>query len=404
MKAAGGATLPPVGSRLEVTVGNVAHGGHCVARADGLVLFVRHTIPGERVIAEVTAIGAGGTFVHADAIEVLEPAQTRRPAPCPHSGPGGCGGCDWQHVAPEAQRALKTAVVREAMTRFAKVDLPEDFEVQPAPGDTDGLGWRTRVSFAVADGSAGLREHASNRVVAIDRCLIATDEINALGIPAGDWDGRNRVSAVHSDSGARVARSGRTVRQTVHDRTFEVAADGFWQVHPAAAATLVDAVRAALDPRPGERLLDLYSGVGLFGVSLAGDLAPGGAVTAIEGDRTACDLAARNAEGTAVPVRVIAGDVSKLATPRGQEVRRSLASDLVVLDPPRTGAGRAVVGMVADLRPRAIAYVACDPVALARDTAYFAERGYVLTDLKAWDFFPQTHHMECVARFEVDGQ
>jgi tRNA/tmRNA/rRNA uracil-C5-methylase (TrmA/RlmC/RlmD family) len=175
-------------------------------------------------------------------------------------------------------------------------------------------------------------------------------------------------------------------------RTWSVAPDGFWQVHPGAADALVAHVRRMLEPRAEERLLDLYAGVGLFGISLSGAVAGGVEVTLVEGDRRACELAAENAGD--LPVTVVRAGVDRwVARPGAPE-----DIDLVVLDPPRTGAGAAVVAAIAAARPRAVAYVACDPVALARDVATFRDHGMDLGELVALDLFPTTHHVECVAK------
>jgi len=174
-------------------------------------------------------------------------------------------------------------------------------------------------------------------------------------------------------------------------RTFEVTGSGFWQVHPGAADTLVAAVLDGLDPRPGERAADLYSGVGLFSAALAERVGTGGHVVAVESDEAAVDDAQQNLS-----------DLHQVAV-LADRVDRALAADLVgprdlvVLDPPRTGARRDVVEGIVALAPRAVAYVACDPAALARDVAIFAEHGYALTSLRAFDLFPMTHHVECVA-------
>jgi tRNA/tmRNA/rRNA uracil-C5-methylase (TrmA/RlmC/RlmD family) len=147
-----------------------------------------------------------------------------------------------------------------------------------------------------------------------------------------------------------------------------------------------------LDPRAGERLVDLYAGVGLFGLSLSGAVAGGLDVTLVEGDRRACELARVNAGDR--PVTIDRAGVDRWVTHPGALD----GVDLVVLDPPRTGAGAAVAAAIAAARPRAVAYVACDPVALARDVATFREHGLVLDELIALDLFPTTHHVECVAK------
>ena len=388
-----------VGERYDVEAGPVAHGGHVVARHEGRVLFVRHALPGERVTIEVTEGDEGSRFLRADAVEVHAPSPDRVEPPCPWSGPGLCGGCDFQHVAVPAQRELKAAVVREQLQRLAGLDV--DVTVEPVPGDEDGLGWRTRLQLAVApDGRPGLRRHRSHDVVPVDRCPIGHRDLpDVLG---ERWPGVSGVEAIVSSAGERlrvVRRGGETTYDgpgVLHERAagrdWEVTGSGFWQVHPGAADALVDAVLAALEPRPGERVVDLYSGVGLFSGPLAAAVGPSGSVLGVEGDRTAVEDARRNLADLP-QVRSVVDRVDRA-------LRRGVAGDrvdLVVLDPPRTGAKRPVVEAVAGLTPRAVAYVACDPAALARDVALFGERGYQLAGLRTFDLFPMTHHVECVA-------
>lgn len=362
-----------VGQRHEVEVGPVAHGGHCVARVsttgDGgsRVVFVRHALPGERVVVEITEGSEGDRFWRGDAVEVLEASPDRVPAPCPYAGPGRCGGCDFQHVAPERQRALKADVVAEQLRRLAGLDLDVLVEQVPNPlvARDDGLHWRTRQRYAtLPDGGRGMRKHRSHEVVPVDECLLEAPPGPSYPLT------------------------------TVHGRRFEVADGGFWQVHPAAPEALVDTVLDLLRPAAGESVLDLYAGVGLFSAFLAEAVGPTGRVSAVEGDAEAARLAAVNCPG----VDATAGDVGEvLADGLGEPV------DLVVLDPPRVGARRPVVEQVVARRPRAVAYVACDPAALARDVAVFAEHGYRLRRLRAFDLFPMTHHVECVALLEPDG-
>ncbi|GAA4720248.1 class I SAM-dependent RNA methyltransferase [Nocardioides conyzicola] len=351
-----------VGERFEAVVGPVAHGGHCVVRLDppeARVVFVRHAIPGERVVLEITEGTDGDRFWRGDAVEVLEPSADRITPPCPYAGPGLCGGCDFQHVALPAQRGLKTAVVREQLSRLAGITW--DGEVEAVPGDVDGLHWRSRQRYArLPDGGRAMRKHRSHDLIPVETCLLEG--------PSSD--------------------------HTALGRSFEVADEGFWQVHPGAPDVLVTTVLEMLAPQPGERCLDLYAGVGLFSRFLLDAVGESGRVVAIEGDRTASALSARNCPGLVVS----AGSVDQVLTTSYDE-----PFDLVVLDPPREGARRAVVEQVVDRAPRAVAYVACDPAALARDLAIFAELGYRLRELRGFDLFPMTHHIECVALLEPSG-
>ncbi len=365
-----------MGERFEVEVGAVAHGGHCVARLapdaeradETRVVFVRHALPGERVVVEITDGSEGDRFWRGDAVEVLVASPDRVEAPCPVAGPGLCGGCDFQHVRPERQRALKADVVREQLRRLARIDVEVTVEAVPNPlvgADEQALGWRTRQRYvALPGGRHGMRKHRSHEVVPVERCLLEAPE-------GPSYDVRGRV--------------------------FQVADDGFWQVHPGAPEALVDAVLGMLRPQPGESALDLYAGVGLFSRFLLEAVGPAGRVAAVEGDVVASRLSGRNCPG----VEATAGDVAAVLTagPEGFTVD----VDLVVLDPPRAGAKRKIVEQVVARRPRAVAYVACDPAALARDVAIFAEHGYGLTALRAFDLFPMTHYVECVALLTKTG-
>jgi len=350
-RAARGRSL--VGEQHEVEVGPIAHGGHCVARVDGRAVFVRHALPGERVLIQITEGTEGDRFWRADAISVLEPSHDRLEPPCPYAGPDACGGCDFQHVEVSAQRRLKGQVVAEQLRRLAGIELA--VEVEQVPGDDHGLHWRTRQRYVEApDGRLGMRKHRSREVVPIDACLL----------------------------------EGPDPSYVVRGQRFDVAAGGFWQVHPGAPEVLVGAVLTGLAPQPGESALDLYAGVGLFSRFLQDAVGAGGRVTAVEGDPRASALSTRNCPG----VDALAGDVAEVLAAWPTE-----RVDLVVLDPPREGAKRAVVEQVVARSPRAVAYVACDPAALARDVAIFAEHGYRMTSLRAYDLFPMTHHVECVA-------
>jgi tRNA/tmRNA/rRNA uracil-C5-methylase (TrmA/RlmC/RlmD family) len=401
------------GSEFEVTVGPVAHGGHCVARHEGRVVFVRHTLPGERVVARVTEDRHPG-FCRADAVEVLEASPDRVERPCPYSGPGRCGGCDWQHVDPAAQRQLKAAVVREQLARLAGLEV--DVTVEALPGGP--LRWRSRAWFAVdRSGAAGLRRHRSHDVVVLDDCPI-TVETAAQAVLQQRWPGAGAVDVSVDSTGAvtttrldrrghptssRVVRPGGdlpeepSTRAERHagGRDWEVEGTGFWQVHPGAADALVAAVAEFAGVRPGETVLDLYAGVGLFGGALAPAAGPEGRVVCVESDEAACAAADANLadlpQAEVWQGEVDAAGLGELLAELGR------GPDVVVLDPPRAGAGPAVSRLLAATGARAVVYVACDPAALARDVAAFGEAGYRLAAIRGFDAFPMTAHVECVA-------
>jgi tRNA/tmRNA/rRNA uracil-C5-methylase (TrmA/RlmC/RlmD family) len=402
-----------VGRTLELDVGAVAQGGHCVARVGGpggRVVFVCHALPGERVRALVTEDG-GGAFCRADAVEVLTASASRVPAPCPHAGPGRCGGCDWQHIAPAEQRELKAAVIVDQLDRLA--GLRREVVVEELPGGP--LGWRTRMQFAVtADGRLGLRRHRSANVEVLDRCPIGAPGVGDAPELSRQWPGAGLVELAVDEHGGRAlsvrAAAGRghgrrpavvsgsgpaQFTHSVHGLDYTVDAAGFWQVHPAMAGWLVEVVLDQLRPDLGERVLDLYAGAGLFTAALAAAVGPTGTVLGIESDTQACVDAVANLQpypwAAVRRDRVTAASISRAGRP-----------DVVVLDPPRSGAGAAVMRALLALRPRVVSYVACDPAALARDLRTATEADWRLAELRAVDGFPMTQHVECVAQLLPD--
>ncbi|SDC44750.1 class I SAM-dependent RNA methyltransferase [Actinokineospora iranica] len=399
------------GKRFEVEVGAVAHGGHCVARAEGRVVFVRHALPGERVVVEITE-DKGGSFCRGDAVEVLTPSPERVVPPCPVAVPGGCGGCDWQHASGPEQRRLKAAVVAEQLRRLAGLDW--DVEVEELAGGLTH--WRTRTRLAVdRGGRVGFRAHRSHRVVPVLDCVIAapgTVDVlaNREWTPgaelevAVDATGRTHASELLPDKGR--LRSGKpvlaphrvlgsaTVVERAARREWRLSAHGFWQVHPDAADVLAEVVGEWSGAGEGDAAWDLYAGVGLFASVLAAQVGPQGTVVAVESSRRAAEDGADNLADLP-QTRIFAGKVEDVLADADLPAPRT-----VVLDPPRKGAGREVVEAIAARSPDRVVYVACDPAALARDVASFAEHGYGLTRLRAFDTFPMTHHVECVALLE----
>ena len=424
------------GQLIQLTIVDVAHGGWCVARPDGgPEVFVRHALPDETVRARVTEVTS--RLARAEAVEILTPSPDRVEAPCPHAVPAGCGGCDWQHAALPAQRALKAAVIRQQLRRLAGLD--REITVEPLPGDEEpgaGLGWRTRVQFAVrADGVAGLRAHRSHEVIDIGECLIAHSGITDLGLTARRWPATSSVEAlVSAGSGERAviispgdaapagsvppdipgadavlnraARRLTPVRgraylgQRAAGRDWRVSAGAFWQVHPGAADALTGAVMTELEPRPGDVALDLYCGAGLFAGVLAPAVGPGGTVVGVEADAAAVRDARHNLRRWPW-ARVHKGDVAAVLRRGGAALP---PARLVVADPPRSGLAREVIGYLGAPEHGAarFAYVSCDPATLARDIGLLTARGWVLAALRAFDAFPMTHHVECVATLVSD--
>lgn len=409
----------PLRTTVELEIGPVAHGGHCVARHEGRVVFVRHTLPGERVRARLTDAAPDARFWRADAVEVLDASPDRVPSAWPAAGPGGVGGGELAHVALPAQRTWKATVLAEQLRRLARLDLAPAVEAAPGDDERGGLAWRTRIDLHVdGEGRAGMRRHRSHDVVALDDMPLATEHVAALGLFDRRWPAGSRVEAVApADGGAPLVlvdgvpfdlRTRRpdprpNARAAVREHVevggtayaYRVAAAGFWQVHREAPALLASHVLRAAGDVSGATVLDLYSGAGLFSSVLADAVGEQGRVVTVEGDERAVRDARRNAHDRP-QVELHTGDVADVLTGRHAPAPVT-GADVVVLDPPRAGAGRKVVDAVAALRPRRVVYVACDPAALARDVALLGEHGWAPFEVTGYDLFPMTHHLETVA-------
>ena len=370
---------------LELEVGPIAHGGHCVARSDGRVVFVRHALPGERVLAVVNEDG-GGSFCRADAVEVLEASPFRVEAPCSWARAGGCGGCDLQHVDPAAQRSLKADVLAEQLRRLAGIE--RRVPVEELPGGP--LGWRHRVRLAVDEqGRAGLRAHRSHDVLPIADCPLTPPGTLPLVLEHGFEPATEVEVALDADGLVHVEDDGPVIQRAA-GRRWELSPGVFWQVHPALPDTLAAVVREWAHAPRGGIAWDLYGGVGLFASVLADQVGPDGMVTVVESSRQA--VADGKAALAALPqVLWRVGRVERVLGSLGPR------PDVVVADPPRRGLGRELIDALCARAPDRVVHVACDPAALARDVALFAERGFRLTELRAFDAFPMTHHFECVA-------
>lgn len=392
-----------VGQRFTVTIEKVAHGGHFIARHEGAVIFVRHGIPGEE--AEIVITSVGSSFNRGDVVTVLTPSADRVSPPCRYAHREGCGGCDFQHISISRQRSLKADVIAEQFSRIAKMELVVDVEEIGKP-----LGWRTRcTSVTTKSGALGFYQARSHKIVPVDDCRILVPEMQFAELAKRGAKSDQRIEISISNTGERsIATAGardespmrltdgvEVAHYTVGDNTFEVSQKSFWQSHKDAPRVLTEAVLNYAELRAGDHVLDLYGGVGLFTAAILPLVGETGAVDLVEGSKSATSDATRNFADSK-NVTVITGDVTKVIT-------RFSHSDVVVLDPPREGAGKEVIENLSRIAPRTIVYVACDPAALARDTAYLRDFGYELEAIRAFDLFPMTHHIECVAKF-VSGK
>ncbi len=372
---------------------------------DGRVIFVRHSLPGELVRVAVTE--ATANFYRGDAIEIVEPSPERVVAPCAFAHPGGCGGCDLQHASTGAQIAWKAALVEEHLKRIAGVERTVTLE---SP-DAEAKGSRTRLRCAVnEEGGLALRGVRSHDLVTIDRCWIA----DGAFAPAfrTSWDGALEVElrAIGDDEPFAVVKRD-THRGVIHEicslrgeplepstqsrvevrgHVYSVGARSFWQSHRSAPELLLDAVLEFAGALAGDHVTDLYSGVGLFAVPLAKVVGPGGKVTEVESSPYAVRDARQNADGLR-QVKVREWSVSPRA------INDAVGEgDVVVLDPPRGGVAKGVVDAIVRRAPRRLVYVSCDAATLARDVKLLLAGGFTLGDLRAFDLFPMTEHVELV--------
>lgn len=389
-----------VGDVLEVVIGQIAHGGHFIAHAQGRTIFVRHAITGETAKIKITEVRS--KMVRADAIEILIKSPDRVVAPCEFAGPGACGGCDFQHIAISKQRSLKQQVVQDAFRRHAGLDDVE-VVVESVPGDLSGLSWRTRVRWSVdRSGHLGFHRFRSSEILAVNTCLIATQGQGA--VPESTYPGVLEVRSAQGSDGEIVisdassgSTSGRRVNQEVLGRRWNIDIECFWQGHVGAAEALVRTVLDLGNPQPGETWWDLYSGVGLFSAYLASAVGPNGLVVAVEGSARSVRDARRNLQNDN-HVKLVESDVGRwLAKVADHGPGDHVQVSGIVLDPPRTGVGPSIARQIAAQEPRVVVYVACDPVALARDVEIFATFGYQLDKIFGFDAFPMTHHVEVVA-------
>ena len=422
---------------VELTIERPAHGGHTVARHEGRVVFVRHALQGERVRVRLTEQEPDASFWRGDTVEVLEASPQRVTHPWPQAdalaaaaqGAAPVGGAEFGHIRIEEQRRVKAQIFAEQLTRIARTE--RDVTVEAAPGETpDGLGWRTRAAFAVTgNGRLAMHVHRSDALVPVTDMPLAVDAVNALRLWDLDFSGMQRVDvAVGSGGGdplvllipaegtaprragaiaAQIAGAsvavldaatgdvhrikGRTwLQEQVGPHPYRVTGAGFWQIHREGPQVLTGAVLEGLQVAEGEHAADLYAGAGLFTVPLASAVGAKGSVLSVEGSAGTSRDARRNLHGQD-HVSIVQGRVDRVLSSYDRPL------DVVLLDPPRAGAGKKVVGQILDAAPRRVGYVSCDPASFARDLGLFQARGWTLDTLRVFDLYPHTHHMESFA-------
>jgi tRNA/tmRNA/rRNA uracil-C5-methylase (TrmA/RlmC/RlmD family) len=415
---------------IEITLDGIAHGGEAIGRHGGKAVFVPYALPGEVVRVEI--IEERDRWARARLLGVVSAGPDRVEPPCPYFGPGRCGGCQWQHIAYERQAELKQEIVADQLRRLGHIATPRIADIIALAVDEDAdvatpylqLGYRNQVQFVLTpDGRTAMRRAGSHDAIPVERCLLLHPTLDALhasldvawpqltgltlrtGVNTGDAlvvleaaSGEQPELEVDVPAAFALTTPGGvlpligepTYRERVGEHEYRVSAASFFQVNTAGAEALVELVLVGLEAKASDVVLDVYCGVGLFALPLSKRAAK---VCGIESSQSACEDFAANA-GESDNLELHEGDAEEvLPALAGQGFR----ADLVVLDPPRSGAGPEVVRRLAAMAPRRIAYVSCDPATLARDAAHLTSSGYQLVEAQPVDLFPQTYHVETVS-------
>ncbi len=376
---------------MQVRLERIAPSGEAVGRTpEGMVIFVPFALPGEQIAVEV--VHRRRSFARGRIIALLTPSPERVQPQCPHFGV--CGGCEWQHIAYAAQVRYKTAIVREQLERIGKLRQPLVRQCIPCPLP---YGYRNRIQLvADVDGRFGYRARGTHQIVPITACPIADATINRLLEERLPQQSVARADLRAFDDGARLVAESEPVGWiTVGPWRYRVSGDVFFQVNTAMAWQLVQEVMRALAVQPGDRVLELYCGVGLFTLPIA---SAGARVLAVEVNPRAVADAQHNLAAYGFSAScVIAADAADV-------LRTECARwDAVLVDPPRAGLERTAIAALLQLRARRVVYVSCEPSTLARDAHVLTSHGYRLNYAQPLDLFPQTHHVETVASFELEA-
>jgi len=383
-----------IGDIITLDIGSIANGGHFIARHNNQIIFVRHTISGEKANVKITAVNS--KFAFGDAVEILKSSKDRVEAPCKYAHPDGCGGCDFQHIKPQAQSVLKRTVIQDQFKRIAKIEvIPELISTEPS----NGLNWRSRLNLSVSENkNLGLRAYRSNKIIEVDECLIALKGINDSEIFSKKWDHENNLKISYSsERDINISQFGKNVsgsnnlREVVDDNKYEISPQSFWQSHKNAPGLLLEQVIKFANIKKSQKICDLYGGVGLFTLPISKLTGENGEVHLIEMDSICIKDASK-----------MFGDIKNIFIHHGK-VEQKLGSikkiDTIILDPPRNGVSKQVINQMIEKKPKSIIYVSCNPSTLARDSKTLLDNKYALSNIVCLDLFPMTHHIESVASF-----
>jgi len=382
------------GDVLTLNIEKVAHGGFCVARHEGIVIFVRHALPNEKVEAQLISLAPGKKSWFAQTLKVINASKFRRNSPCLYFKSDGCGGCDWMHTSASYQRQLKLEVLIELLERLGKITHAREI-CRMNDVDPEEKNWRTKIRVIANDkGELGFRKYRSSEIQVIDKCLIADEEINKSLNEVGKKISGSEIELIKNNEEVIVlGKDSKNIKinRTVNDDNYEASGSGFWQIHPKSLDVLSELIEKDIKKMSIESFLDLYSGVGVFS-SVILKIFPNASGFVIESDKEAAESAKKNLSQFK-KVKILKQKVENWIFTTREKF------DLIVLDPPRSGAGVKVMQSICKKAKQKIIYIACDPASLARDTAVAKENGWVLEKVEVYDLFPMTHHFESVAVF-----
>lgn len=387
------------GDELEIKIERIVPRGLGIGFGKKLTVFVPLAVAGD--IVRVSLNQVKGKIAFADIVEVLNASPHRIDPPCPYFGT--CGGCDFQQMDYETQLEAKAGIVRDSLHRIGKIDYDREIEIIGSPRPFE---YRSRAQWHIDTKGkrVGYFKRGSHEVIDVERCPILVPELEKTLRELRDtiewesfWDERLTIEAASGDGG-KVSVYGSELIEPTDEISFAAAGEkyfysarSFFQGNQLLVEKLIE---TALGDAQGEKALDLYCGVGLFTLPLARRFAE---VVGVEGNEEAVGFGEKNAAHAGLEnIDFVREGVDKFVAEG-----RAGGFGLVLLDPPRAGAAMETIQRLARIKPKNISYVSCDPSILARDLRIFLDSGYEITSLTALDLFPQTHHVEMVARLAV---
>lgn len=381
---------------LDVTIEKIVPRGLGLAFAENLTVLVPLAAPGDELRVSIREIKKRTAF--ADIVTVSRSGPRRVPPPCELYGK--CGGCDMQHMDYRAQLDAKKGMLCDCLQRIGKIEFDGEIEMIPCPQPFE---YRSRARWHIdrQRRTLGFYARESHDIIDVAHCPILTPGLQSSleYLREGtNWE------AIWSDKATLEAASGEEGRVSIHSsesgdpaaelfftvagETYAFSAEAFFQANKFLIAELIN---AAIDDAKGDTAIDLYSGVGLFTLSLARRFSK---VIAVEDNRESAILAQKNIDNARLKnVMLNTRSVEQFLSEN-----KKTKLDFILLDPPRAGTAKSVIPAIAALKPRVISYVSCEPSILARDLRVLVDAGYKIDSITALDMFPQTHHVETVVR------